>query len=142
MPMSTSRAVVGVGTDLVHVPTFAAQLALPGSRFERVFTAGERRDAQDRVDDPAVHLAARWAAKEAVVKAWSASIFGHPPVLTDDIWPMIEVVCDAWNRPAITLHGSVAAALPGHIALISLSHDADYAMAHATLLAPTPQITE
>ena len=65
----------GVGLDLVHVPGLAEQVTRPGTVFaERVFTARERREARRRSEDTgsteAEHLAARWAAKEAFIKAW------------------------------------------------------------------------
>ncbi len=125
--------VVGVGVDLVHVPSFAAQLAQPGSRFASVFTPGERSDVHDRPSDPAQHLAARWAAKEAVIKAWSASIHGHPPLVDEHVHHLIEVVTDAWNRPRIRLHGEVAQHLGAHAIELSLSHDADHATAFVVL---------
>ncbi|EFQ83672.1 putative holo-[acyl-carrier-protein] synthase [Aeromicrobium marinum DSM 15272] len=127
--------VVGVGVDLVHVPSFAEQLAVAGSRFDRAFTPGERGDARDRPSGPERHLAARWAAKEAVIKAWSASIHGRPPVTDEFVHHLVEVVTDAWNRPAIRLHGKVATHLADHTVHVSLSHDADYAIAHVTLTA-------
>lgn len=125
--------VVGVGVDLVHVPTFADQLAQPGSRFANVFTPGERSDVRDRPSDPARHLAARWAAKEAVIKAWSASIHGEPPVMDEQVHHLIEVALDAWNRPRIRLHGDVARHLAGHAIEVSLSHDGDHATAFVVL---------
>ncbi|WP_315187850.1 4'-phosphopantetheinyl transferase superfamily protein, partial [Corynebacterium durum] len=57
-----------IGIDLVHIPSFAEQLRQPGSRFHRVFSAFERRHANQKLD-PDQHLAGRWAAKEAFVKA-------------------------------------------------------------------------
>ena len=99
--------VVGVGVDLVHVPSFVDQLDLPGPRVEGVFLPGELRDARGRTTDPGRHLAARWAAKEAVVKAWSAS-----------------------------MHGEVARHLTGHALEVSLSHDGDYAIAYVILTRP------
>ena len=130
--------VLGVGVDLVHVPSFADQLDQPGSDFAAVFTPGERRDANGRTTDAARHLAARWAAKEAVVKAWSASIYGTAPVMDDSAVDggalrLIEVVTDAWGRPRIRLHGEVAKHLEGCTVEISLSHDGDYATAYAVL---------
>jgi holo-[acyl-carrier protein] synthase len=125
--------VVGVGVDLVHVPSFAAQLDQPGSRFERVFLPGERRDASDRSSEPARHLAARWAAKEAVIKAWSASLRGSAPVMSEHVHHLIELVADAWGRPSIRLHGEVAKHLDGHTLEVSLSHDGDYAVAYVVL---------
>ena len=127
--------VLGVGVDLVHVPSFADQLDQPGSEFGDVFTPGERRDANGRTTDAARHLAARWAAKEAVVKAWSASLHGTAPVMGDEALRLVEVVTDAWGRPRIRLHGEVAKHLEGRMVEISLSHDGDYATAYAVLSA-------
>lgn len=121
--------VVGVGVDLVHVPSFVEQVDRPGSRFVGVFTPGERRDADGR----AASLAARWAAKEAVIKAWSASIHGAAPVTGEHVHGAIELVQDAWGRPRIRLHGEVADHLAGHALEVSLSHDGDYAIAYVTL---------
>lgn len=125
-----------IGTDLVHIPSFAEQLRQPGSRFHRVFSAFERRHANQKLD-PDQHLAGRWAAKEAFVKAWSQALYGTPPVidLEDFDWSQVEVVPDQWGRVAIHLIGEVAeqvAATMGgatpHISL-SISHDGDYATA-------------
>ncbi|MCD9197212.1 holo-ACP synthase AcpS [Aeromicrobium wangtongii] len=126
--------VVGVGVDLVHVPSFADQLARPGTGFHTGFLPGERRDARSRPSDSARHLAVRWAAKEAVIKAWSASMFGEAPVMSEHVHHLIEVVSDAWDRPSIRLHGEVAKHLDGHDAQVSLSHDGDYAIAYVVLI--------
>src|ERR1700743_2676844 len=78
-------AVVGVGIDLVSIPDFAEQVDQPGTVFAETFTPGERRDAADKSSSAARHLAARWAAKEAVIKAWSGSRFSKRPVLPEGI---------------------------------------------------------
>ncbi|MCW2747245.1 MAG: holo-ACP synthase, partial [Nocardioidaceae bacterium] len=89
----------GVGVDLVQISAFAEQLDRPGTRFATVFTAGEQRDCREASSDAARHFAARWAAKEAVIKAWSDSLHGEPPLLGEQIYEKIEVVKDAWGRP-------------------------------------------
>ncbi|MET0927893.1 MAG: holo-ACP synthase [Aeromicrobium sp.] len=127
---------VGIGVDLVHVPSFADQLSLAGSRFEGAFLPGERSDVRGRTTDPARHLAARWAAKEAVIKAWSASLFGEAPVMSEHVHHLVELVTDAWGRPRIRLHGEVAEHLAGHALEVSLSHDGDYAVAYVILSRP------
>ncbi len=118
-----------IGTDIVHIPGFAAQLEVPGSRFAEVFTPRERRLCADK-PDPAASLAARWAAKEAYIKAWSQSLYGRPPVLDPDgvDFSQIEVVPDAFGRVAIALRGEVARLGPPAVSL-SFSHDGDYAVA-------------
>lgn len=128
---------IGTGIDLVHVPGFAEQWRTPGTRFERAFTPGELRDCQGGRDDRSVaSLAARWAAKEALIKAWSASLWGQPPVADEQIHPFIEVVRDAWDRPRLRLHGVVAEHLAGVTGHVSLSHDGDAAIAMVTLTRP------
>ncbi len=130
----TGLDVHGVGVDLVHVPSFADQLGKPGSRFGDVFSPGERADVAARGGHPR-HLAARWAAREALVKAWSQLVYGEPPLLGDEALRQIEVACDAWGRPRLLLHGAVAAYLGECKVDLSLSHDGDYAVAYVVLSA-------
>ncbi|MDQ3157860.1 MAG: holo-ACP synthase [Actinomycetota bacterium] len=128
--------VVGVGVDLVHIPSFEEQMDQPGTGFDTVFTPGERSDVRSKGSTPARHFAVRWAAKEAVIKAWSASIYGEPPVMDEQIHHLIEVVTDAWGRPRIKLHGEVAKRLPDVEFQLSLSHDGDYATAYVVMTRP------
>jgi holo-[acyl-carrier protein] synthase len=100
---------------------------------ELAFTAGERRDSRGRASsDPALHLAARYAAKEAFVKAWSSARWGTPPALSEVALREVEVVTDRWGRPTIRLHGAVAQAVAdlGPLGVhLSLSHDGPFAAA-------------
>ena len=146
----TAAGVTGVGMDLVHVPGLAHQLTIPGTVFaERAFTARELRDAVRRADASsslqAEHLAGRWAAKEAFVKAWSAAhAAAHgadaPAVIAPERldWREIEVVTDLQGRPGLRLAGAVADAVeadlgPGRSASrrwpVSITHDGDWAAA-------------
>lgn len=140
-----------LGIDLVHIPSFAEQLAMPGTDFlTRVFSVPERLEASRRSLSGAAatrFFAGRWAAKEAFVKAWSQALFGQPPVISPDRmdWREISVVADAWGRVSIQLSGAVANAFaektPGDldgpngvgaektITAVSISHDGDYATA-------------
>lgn len=132
-----ARAAEGVGVDLVGIAAFAEQLEQPGTRFAQSFTPGERRAARAGSGSEAESLAARWAAKEAVIKAWSSTCFGHPEVIDPDYVDLreIEVRTDAWGRPAIRLHGAIARSMAGYDVLVSLSHDpaADVAVAFVVL---------
>jgi holo-[acyl-carrier protein] synthase len=133
--------IAGIGIDLVDVVGFREQLADPASCFaEFVFTAGERRDATDRPGgDPARHLAARWAAKEAFVKAWSAALGESPNPMSSVDFREIEVVSDLRRRPTLTLHGRTAEAFAslGPVTLhVSLTHDGPCAAAFVTLDRP------
>ena len=119
------RDTAGVGVDVVGIEAFAEQLEQPGTRFARSFTPGERRAARAGSGSEAECLAARWAAKEAVIKAWSSTCFGHPDVIDPASVDLreIEVRTDAWGRPAIRLHGTIAESMAGYDVLVSLSHD-------------------
>jgi len=126
-------AIVGVGIDLVSIPEFAEQVDQPGTVFSETFTPGERRDAADKSSLAARHLAARWAAKEAVIKAWSSSRFAQRPMLPEAIYRDIEVVTDMWGRPKVRLTGEIAEHLTDVVIHVSLTHEGDTAAAVAIL---------
>ena len=146
------RDAMTVGVDLVHIPGIAEQLSRPGSTFDQVFSPLELRHSQQRPQvsgtrDPVArfagsrteHLAGRWAAKEAFIKAWSQAIYGKPPVIEPDLvnFAEIEVLPDRWGRVALHLKGEVAARLQdslGRVELsLSISHDGDYATAQCLM---------
>lgn len=118
-----------IGTDLVHIPGFAQQIQLPGSTFARVFTDQEWRECATKSNANA-SLAGRWAAKEAYVKAWASTRFGQPPEIPRDDFDFaeVEVVQDAFGRPAIRLRGRAGEVGPP-VSSVSISHDGDYAVA-------------
>ena len=156
-----TAGVRGVGVDIVDLGAFAASLAEPGTRLTRAFSALERRQCRERADargattgvapgparegDPlSRHLAVRWAAKEAVIKAWSAALYGEPPPIRPDLlrWAEIETVCDAWGRPSVRLGGDVARQVDATIGEgarwnVSLSHDGGSAIAFVVLEGPS-----
>lgn len=145
-----NQTVRGLGADLVHIPSFTSQCLQPGTVFPGVFSRTELRAAHARCQlewfHPAEsalwapHLAARWAAREAFIKAWSNSLFGQPPVLADHpgLFTKITVLADAWGRPAVDVAGAVkdsfVLSCPGLSPLLTLSHDHDYALAVVTLV--------
>ncbi|MGH3724258.1 MAG: holo-ACP synthase AcpS [Mycobacterium sp.] len=125
--------VVGIGIDLVTISEFGEQLASPGTAFGSAFTPGERRDAASKTGGEARYLAARWAAKEAVIKAWSGSRYSQRPVLPENIHRDIEVVTDTWGRPRIRLSGGIAEYLADMTVHVTLTHDGDTAAAFVVL---------
>lgn len=70
--------VLGLGHDVVDAAVFAQQLAEPGTRIRGLFSMRELRQsavrAQTKHDDESMHLAAKWAGKEAVLKAWCEAL--------------------------------------------------------------------
>jgi len=122
-------SVVGVGVDAVDVPRFRKVLARRPGFATRYFTEDELADA-GRSTDPTESLAARFAAKEAVMKALGTGLGSFP--LTD-----VEVRCTAGDgatrgAPFIALHGAAATVAGAHDAglfHLSLTHTAHVAIA-------------
>lgn len=129
-------AVLGIGFDVVTISEFEEQMKRPGTAMLSSFRPAERRYCESRSTDPARHYAVRWAAKEAVIKAWAASRFARPPAVGDNAYALVEVVNDAWGRPTIKLHGEAAEFLPSAKIHLSLTHDGDVAGAMVVIEEP------
>ena len=115
----------GVGIDLLEIDRLERALERYPRLAERVFTRAERDYAEARAR-PGRHLAARFAAKEAVVKALGlAGGFG----LGD-----IEVV--AGEPPTVRLSGRVADQAAGSRIEISITHSKEFAVAVAVRRQP------
>ena len=113
---------ISVGVDVIEIERVAATLARFGDRFlERVFTEGETAYCRGR----APQLAARFAAKEAVMKALGTGTRGVG-------WREVEVTRKRTGEPGIALHGRAAeraARLGIDRIAVSLSHSRHYAVA-------------
>ncbi len=121
--------VVGIGTDITEIDRVERLVKKHGEFFlRRVFTPSEARYCESGKMS-GERYAARWAAKEAVMKAlgtgWSEKVG----------WTEIEVVRDAAGRPSLNLTGGakrVADELGITDWQISLSHCKLYAVAFVT----------
>jgi holo-[acyl-carrier protein] synthase len=122
--------IVGTGIDLAEVPRIAAAIERFGERFlRRVFTADEIRYCESKANR-AERYAARFAAKEAALKAigtgWKRGV----------AWTDVEVRREPGGRPTIAFHGKAAefATQLGvkHVAL-SITHTKENAMAQVIL---------
>jgi holo-[acyl-carrier protein] synthase len=109
---------VGVGIDLIEIERVERALERRPRLAERLFTEGELAYARDRAR-PGRHLAARFAAKEAVIKALGTAVSPRE----------IEVV--AGEPPRVELHGRAAEVAGGSEISISLTHSAEMAAAVA-----------
>ncbi len=123
--------VKGLGIDLALIPRLREVVHRWDERFlRRVFTDGEIAYCQRR-RDPIPHFAARFAAKEATLKALGTGLrMGIK-------WREIEVRREPGQAPTVVLTGqcrAIALAKGGSRVLLSLTHDGDYALAQAMLL--------
>ena len=125
-----------VGIDLVMVSRVQASLARFGERFlRRVFTDTEIAYATSVPDLAAERLAARFAAKEAAIKALDLADVGVG-------WREIEVAREQSGICRLILHGAARAAADdaGVSELsVSLSHEGDYSAAVVLAVRPEPQ---
>lgn len=130
-PPAPQAAIRGLGVDLVDVARVRALLERHGDRFkERTFTTGEIAYC-DGGADPAIHYAARFAAKEAAAKALGTGLWAEG---VD--WKDFEVTRAENGRPGLRLHGAAAshaAALGVRHAHLSLSHTRELALAQVIL---------
>ena len=124
-------SVIGIGLDLVEVSRIRDLLERHGDRFkDRTFTVGEIAYC-DKCADPAMHYAARFAAKEAGAKALGTGF-------ADGVsWKDIEVMRAENGAPALVFHGGAATLAKSKgvtNALVSLSHTKDTAAAQVVLV--------
>jgi holo-[acyl-carrier protein] synthase len=113
--------IAGIGVDVVDIARFERSLERTPRLVDRLFAESER-------NRPARSLAARFAAKEALIKA----LGGHSVLR----WHDMRIVQDAEGDPSFALSGALAA----HVAELgidrvhlSMSHDAGIASAFVVL---------
>jgi holo-[acyl-carrier protein] synthase len=122
--------IVGTGVDIAEVARIRETVARFGERFlKRVFTPEEIRYCTSKANTEE-RLAARFAAKEAAMKAIGTGL-RHGVT-----WQDVEVVRQLGGRPGLRLTGKAAefaAALGCQRIHLSLSHTEDQAIAHVIL---------
>ena len=104
----------GVGIDVVDIERFTQSLERTHSLKEKLFTETERIKSIQS-------LAARFAAKEALIKALNAE--------NGMIWHEAEVVNLEGGKPTFNFYGAVADLIDGANVQLSISHDAGIATA-------------
>lgn len=123
--------IVGTGIDIVEVYRMRDAIRKWGDNFlTKIFTRREIEYSNSRRFSPQ-HFAARFAAKEAVVKA-----FGEPnkfPIR----WTDVEVLNDKEGKPVLEFHKTALTAKRKKrvgTVVLSLSHSKNYAVANVILV--------
>lgn len=112
--------ILGIGTDIVEVQRIKDVCERESGFAERVFTTGELEYSLGK-DTKYLHLAARFAAKEAVAKALGGSFSWHD----------VEVISEPNGKPRVMLHGKARGAAGSARVYLSVSHTSQYATAVA-----------
>ena len=120
--------ILGIGIDIIEIGRIREALERPAFAA-RIFTAGEREYCEGRGAQREASFAARFAGKEAVLKAFGTG-------LSAGSWQDVEILPDEAGRPTVRLtgyFGELAARRGVAAAHISLSHAREYATAQAIL---------
>ena len=115
--------ILGIGSDIVEISRIEDMCGRSPEFEPRVFTEAELTYCRSK-GNRFLHLAARFAGKEAVAKA-----FGRP-----FSWQEVEIYTEPSGKPGVRLSGRALEAADGARALISMSHSRDYATAVAVLV--------
>ena len=126
MDQTQPSSTLSSGVDIIEISRVRQVLERYGRRFlERVYTPGEIAYCRGRPPN----LAARFAAKEATMKALGTGVRGVS-------WKDIEVVRHESGAPSVKLHGRAerrAQRLGVREISLSLSHSREYAIAFVVL---------
>jgi holo-[acyl-carrier protein] synthase len=122
--------ILGIGIDIIEVARIAASLEKFGERFgQRILLSGEKEYCLEHAH-PAPFVAARFAAKEAISKAFGTGIGAQLG------WQDMEIAHKKSGEPFVILHGKGKELFKSRGAknlLVSISHTDNYAAVVAVL---------
>ncbi len=123
--------ITGLGVDIVETARIKDSMVRFGDRFKKRLFLPDEQEYCDRMPEPALHYAGRFAAKEAVSKTFGTGIGKQIG------WLDIEIRRnEQTGEPSVQLHGKGLDLLKTRGAekvLVSLAHSKDYAVATAIL---------
>ena len=129
--------VAGIGVDIIEIDRIRRAVDRLGERFiRRIYTKSEEAYCR-AFRDPVPHLAARFAAKEAAMKALGVGIYSGIP------WTHFEILNHPSGEPYLVLHDKARARadLRGVTeAYVSLSHNRTQALAMVVMCGPAPRV--
>ncbi len=117
----------GIGVDIIEISRIRKSIEESGEQFLRKIFTQVEIDYCASKPDRFQHLAARFAAKEAVSKALATGWAG------DFQWKDVEVMNDVSGEPKVTLHGKLKERLASRTVLLSLSHSDNHVVAMALI---------
>lgn len=119
--------ILGIGTDIIEIERIARAMEHNPRFGTRIFTAAELDYCVNRKSRYS-HLAARFAAKEAVAKAIGRSFS----------WQDVEILRESNGKPDVKLSGEAENVARGCRVMLSMSHSTNYATATAILVKDEP----
>jgi len=120
-------SVISIGVDLCDISRLSKLISEHDDQFlKKVFTVAEISYCSPKANG-VVNFAARFAAKEALLKALGTGL------RSGTNWKDVEVLNDELGKPYFKFHGKIAGQLSRHKVLLSLAHTAENAMAFVVI---------
>ena len=125
---------IACGTDIIEIDRIEKSIKQSGEKFlNRVYTEKEIQYCESKKGQKYQHYAARFAAKEAVLKALTAKIKDKYEIE----WKDIEITNNEQGRPKVTLSAKLQEKVDIQDMDISLSHCKNYATANVIMFLGT-----
>ncbi len=122
---ATYKVILGIGTDIIAVKRIKRLLTIYPQRFSsKILTSAEQVYCQT-YKEPAIHIAGRFAAKEAIVKALGTGFRNGLD------WQDIEIINDLQGKPCVKVSEKLSYLCQATTFHLSISHCEEYATAMA-----------
>ncbi|MCX6988574.1 MAG: holo-ACP synthase [Chlamydiae bacterium] len=125
MKTSNSSIILGIGNDIIELERIRQSFDRHGYRFLTKLFSEQEQDYCLKHKDPIPHLAGRFAAKEAIVKALGTGFGEHAS------WQDLEIINDTLGKPQVHVSKTLESKLESSTILISISHCQLYVTAMA-----------
>ena len=112
--------IYGIGTDIIEISRIEKAIKQTSLFKRKVYTEKEIEHIEKK-KNPYASYAGRFAAKEAVSKAFGTGVYGFS--LSD-----IEILNDEMGKPYVTLYNAIEEKAQGLVIQISISHSREYAV--------------
>ncbi|MBI5267300.1 MAG: holo-ACP synthase [candidate division Zixibacteria bacterium] len=119
--------ITAIGVDIVEVARIRHLMERYGSKFVSRVLGHEEMALLRTRRDAAQFVAGRFAAKEALIKAFGTYLTDRPA------FPQIEILADGAGRPSVACRFPLSPALASVQMLVSISHEKSHAVAMAIL---------
>ena len=113
---NSKLAIKGLGTDIIEIDRIRKSFDMHGYRFLMRLFSVQEQDYCLKYKDPIPHFAARFSAKESIVKALGTGFGKHAS------WLDMEILNDPAGKPNVTFSENLNKALKNPLVLVSISH--------------------
>ena len=113
---NSNLPIKGLGTDIIEIDRIRKSFDMHGYRFLMRLFSVQEQDYCLKYKDPIPHFAARFSAKESIVKALGTGFGKHAS------WLDMEILNDELGKPCVTFSENLNTTLKNPVVLVSISH--------------------